>query len=138
MTESATTPLPRKLGIKPGQRLVFVNAPANFANLVGPLPLGSDLSATGQQGEFDLIVFFARDRTEMGQHLAELARRLAPNGGLWVAWPKKASGVPTDLSDDIVRAAGLVLGLVDNKVCAIDATWSGQRFVYRLKDRPKS
>lgn len=138
MAESSTTPLPRKLGIKPGQRLAFVNAPDDFADLVGPLPLGTEVAPSWEDDDrYDVIVFFAADRAALDRHLADLARRLATSGGLWVAWPKKSSGVPTDLSDDVVRLAGLAIGLVDNKVCAIDATWSGQRFVYRLADRPK-
>ena len=138
MAESSLTPLPRKLGIKPGQRLLFVGAPPGFIGAVAPLPQGTQRIDEGQQGDgLDLIVLFAIDRAEMEWHLRELAQRLAPSGGLWVAWPKKASGVATDLSDDVVRAAGLALGLVDNKICSIDSTWSAQRFVFRLRDRPK-
>jgi hypothetical protein len=138
MAESSTTPLPRKLGIKPGQRLAFVNPPARFLNTVGPLPQGTvRIDDWQQESGLDVIVFFAANQDEMDRHLNDLADRLSPAGGLWVAWPKKASGVSTDLSDDVVRNAGLELGLVDNKVCSIDITWSAQRFVFRLCDRPK-
>jgi Protein of unknown function (DUF3052) len=138
MAESSATPLPRKLGIKPGQRLAFVQPPTAFLRPVGPLPAGAYWVADWQQEDgLDLIVFFASDQADMARHLPDLARRLSASGGLWVAWPKKVSGVATDLSDDVVRAAGLALGLVDNKVCSVDPTWSAQRFVYRLADRPR-
>ena len=138
MAESSSTPLPRKLGIKAGQRLAFVNPSVDFPALIGPLPIGAELMpGDGDEEGLDLIVFFAHDRAEMDDRLVELMDRLAPAGGLWVCWPKKSSGVATDLSDDVVRNAGLEAGLVDNKVCAIDATWSAQRFVFRLRDRPR-
>ena len=82
-----------------------------------------------------MIVFFTDSRARLRQRFAALADRLSPAGGLWVAWPKKASGVATDLTEDLVRAIGLDGGLVDNKVCAVDETWSGLKFVYRKKDR---
>jgi hypothetical protein len=82
-------------------------------------------------------MLFADSRADLQKSFAKLARRLSPAGGLWVGWPKKASGVATDLTEDIVRGIGLKAGLVDNKVCAIDEVWSGLRFVIRLADRPK-
>jgi hypothetical protein len=86
----------------------------------------------------DVIVSFHVDRAELGRRLPALRGALAPDGGLWLAWPKRSSGVATDLSDGSVRELGLAAGLVDNKVCAIDETWSGLRFVYRLANRSKT
>jgi Protein of unknown function (DUF3052) len=84
----------------------------------------------------DVMVFFTDNRAELVKEFRGLTERLSPAGGLWIAWPKKASGVPTDLTEDRIREIGLEVGLVDNKVCAVDDTWSGLRFVHRLKDRP--
>jgi hypothetical protein len=139
MPADSNTPLIRKLGIKPAARILFVNAPATFAVTLGPLPPDAVcLRADGDEPcELDVIVFFAHSEHEMRAEFPKLAALLAPAGALWVAWPKKASGIPTDLSDDVVRVAGLKFWLVDNKVCSIDSTWSAQRFVVRLKDRPK-
>jgi hypothetical protein len=89
------------------------------------------------RGPLDVIVAFVRTRSELERGLQAWPRALAPAGGLWIAWPKRSSGIETDLSDGSVREAGLATGLVDNKVCAIDATWSGLRFVVRLVDRPR-
>ena len=85
----------------------------------------------------DVIVFFVRDQAELFQRFTPFTRCLAPAGGLWVSWPKKASGVSTNLTEDVIRDVALAAGLVDNKVCAVDATWSGLRLVIRLKDRKK-
>jgi hypothetical protein len=87
-------------------------------------------------GKADVIVFFTRRRAELERRYDALKRALEPDGGLWVAWPKRASGVATDVTEDVVREIALARGLVDNKVCAIDETWSGLRLVYRLADRP--
>jgi hypothetical protein len=88
------------------------------------------------RGPLDVIVAFFARRSELERRLSAMSAALDPAGGLWVAWPKRASGVPTDVSENVVRELGLATGLVDNKVCAIDATWSGLRLVYRLRDRP--
>jgi hypothetical protein len=93
------------------------------------------VDAPGDEPGFDVIVWFAADRAPLDSRFVALAALLRPSGGLWVCWPKKSSGVRTDLSDNVVRAAGLATGLVDNKVCSVDATWSAQRFVIRLIDR---
>jgi hypothetical protein len=122
------TPLPRKLGIKDGSRVRLRGAPGGFARSIGVAPRA--------RGEADVIVLFTRRAGELAREFPRLRKSLHPAGGLWVAWPKKASGVPTDLSEDAVRQLGLHQGLVDNKVCAIDDTWSGLRFVFRLADRP--
>lgn len=133
------TPLPQKLGLKPGARLGLVNAPAGFTRTLGPLPAGIAARPVGAgRSQFDVIVCFAPTMAEVSRRLPALKRRLDPAGGLWVAWPKRSSGVATDVGENGVRAAGLAAGLVDNKVCAIDDVWSGLRFVFRLVDRPRN
>jgi hypothetical protein len=126
------TPLVDKLGIKSGARAQFVNPPSDFSKTLGPLPDGvSQMS----RGELDFGVLFVRQTRELPKKFAALRDRLASNGMLWVAWPKKTSGVVSDLTEAVVREIGLEAGLVDVKVCAIDATWSGLKFVWRLRDR---
>jgi hypothetical protein len=133
------TPLWRKLGIASGHRVALVGAPAGFERALRGLPAGVELS-TSLRGTAarNVIVLFTRRRADLERRFAALAARLEPNGGLWIAWPKKASGVATDLGDGVVRAVGLSGGLVDNKVCAVDDTWSGLRFVVRRADRPRA
>jgi hypothetical protein len=131
------TPLPQKLGIKPGARLGLVRPPEGFGKTLGPLPPGVTPHPVGSgRVPFDVIVCFARSSKDLARDFPALARRLDPAGGLWIGWPKKSSGVATDLTEAEVRGRGLALGLVDNKVCAIDEVWSGLRFVVRLADRP--
>ena len=129
------TPLPRKLGIKPGARVVFLQAPDGFVETLGPLPDGVAVR-TRARGPLDVIVFFTRSRSELERRSAALMAALDPAGGLWIAWPKRASGVATDITEDVVREVALPLGLVDNKVAALDETWSGLRLVIRLRHRP--
>jgi len=131
----SATPLPAKLGIRPGARLALLHAPAGFGAALGELPPGVEF-VDPDDGDLDVAVLFVPNRAQLERSFRTVAAQLVPNGGLWVAWPKKASGVPTDLAEDVAREVGLAAGLVDNKVCAIDATWSGLRFVHRLKDRP--
>ncbi|WP_182902418.1 DUF3052 domain-containing protein [Microbispora sp. H10830] len=121
-------PLPRKLGVKPGHRVLLVNAPQN-------LPIDGHDKDDGSPEPYDVIVMFCPDEAALRSGFPQARERLARDGGLWVGWPKKSSGVATDLSGDVVRAFGLGEGLVDNKVCAVDEVWSGLRFVYRLADR---
>jgi hypothetical protein len=121
------TPLPQKLGIKSGARVRLAGAPADFASTIGVVPRA--------KGEADVIVLFVKDTAALARGFARMRKVLRQDGGLWVAWPKKASGVATDLAESVVREYGLSQGLVDNKVCAIDDTWSGLRFVVRLADR---
>ena len=128
------TPLPRKLGIKEGSRIAFVDAPEGFAETLGALPPAVEPKRQGR-GPLDVIVLFATRRAALARRFPALARALAPAGGLWVAWPKKSSGVATDLDFAEVQRIGLDAGLVDNKIAAIDATWSALRFVVRLSDR---
>jgi hypothetical protein len=129
------TPLPRKLGIKPGARLGLIGAPDGFESLLEGLP--DDVAVRrAARGPLDVIVAFFIDRAALDRRLPALTTALASDGGLWIAWPKRSSGVATDLTEGAVRELGLATGLVDNKVCAIDEVWSGLRFVYRLSDRP--
>ncbi len=128
------TPLVQKLGIHPGDRVALVGAPDGFATTLGELAPGTRI-VRRLGGRFDVIVAFHVWRIPLERRLPALRAALEPAGGLWIAWPKRASGEDTDLSDGVVRELGLAAGLVDNKVCAIDETWSGLRFVYRLADR---
>jgi hypothetical protein len=130
------TPLPRKLGIREGSRLLLVDAPLDFAATLGDLPPGVEL-VEGGAGAVDVAILFALDEPTVRARFAGLAASLQPAGGLWIAWPKRSSGVATELDENVVREIGLADSLVDNKVCAIDATWSGLRFVWRLRDRPQ-
>jgi hypothetical protein len=128
------TPLPQKLGIKDGHSLCLVNAPTGFAKTLGALPVGVNVS--GKLGaKHDVVVLFTTARADLQKRFKNAAKTIFPAGGLWIAWPKKASGVATDLTEDVVREIALAAGLVDNKVCAVDEVWSGLRCVYRLKDR---
>jgi hypothetical protein len=130
------TPLPKKLGIKEGSRIVFVQAPQGLENDLGALPAGAIILRTARP-PLDVVLIFVKSEKELLTHFSYYAERLAPTGRLWIAWPKKSSGVATDLVFETVQRVGLATGLVDNKVCAIDETWSGLQFVIRRKDRPK-
>jgi hypothetical protein len=126
------TPLPRKLGISPGHRVLVVGAPDGFD--LGPLP-GVDVHRRAGRAPYDVVLAFVRDRRALQRGLKILRPRLTPAGGLWFAWPKRSSGIATDLDENVLRDVVLPTGLVDNKVCAVDETWSGLRFVVRLRDR---
>src|SRR3954463_9820589 len=126
------TPLPRKLGIKPGHRVLLLGAPEGFA--LPELPEGVKVG-TRASGVADVIVAFHLRRAELARRMPVLRERMQPAAGLWIAWPKRASKVETDLTEDVGRELALANRLVDNKVCAIDETWSGLRLVIRLKDR---
>ena len=123
-----------KLGIKPEARIAFLGAPDGFDQALGELPERVELRSRAR-GPLDVIVFFTTSSGELRRRFDTLARALDPAGALWVAWPKKSSGVETDLTESVVRDVALPKGLVDNKVCAIDETWSGLRLVIRVKDR---
>ncbi len=130
------TPLPRKLGIKPGHRVAAVQAPDGFTATLGELPEGVSLESTaGEARAFDVVLFFSAELAELQEAFPGLAGAIKMNGALWIAWPKKASKRPTSLSDSLVRELGLTGGLVDTKVCAIDAVWSGLKFIVRVRDR---
>ena len=131
------TPLARKLGIRPGARLALLDAPDGFDSTLEGLP--GDVTVLLQaRAPLDVIVAFFTARSALQRRLPRLKSSLCADGGLWISWPKRASGKPTDLSEGVVRELGLANGLVDNKVCAIDEIWSGLRLVYRLADRPQS
>jgi alkylation response protein AidB-like acyl-CoA dehydrogenase len=128
--------LPEKLGIKPGTRIVALGAPPAYSALLGTLPSGATLH-TRLPSECGFIHRFVRRRDELAANFPRLARALNDAGVLWISWPKKASGVDTDLTENIVRGIGLAEGLVDVKVCAVDEVWSGLKFVRRIENRSK-
>ena len=129
------TPLAKKLGFKAGFRTGLVNPPKGIQKELAPLPGDVSISLGSLVKPLDLIVLFADSQRMLKAEFPRLARKLAQNGMLWIAWPKKSSGVSSDLTDNIVRRIGLEAGLVDVKVCAVNEVWSGLKFVYRLKDR---
>jgi hypothetical protein len=128
--------LPRKLGIKPGDEVAVLGAPASVADMLSGLPgVGPPQRDLSGSDPLDVIVFFVTWRAELETRLASLRERMAPACGLWIAWPKRAARVPTDMTEDVVRDVALPTGLVDNKVCAIDEVWSGLRLVIRRELR---
>ncbi|HWW16814.1 MAG TPA: DUF3052 domain-containing protein [Candidatus Dormibacteraeota bacterium] len=127
------TPLPQKLGIKPEFRVWLANAPANVRAELREALAECDVVQQGDMLDFAMI--FTKSRTELAKEFAPMAKVLAPAGMLWVSWPKKSSGVATDLDENVVRKIGLAAGLVDVKVCAVTEVWSGLKFVRRVKDR---
>ena len=130
----SNAPLPRKLGINEGARLALIRAPEGFESALYPLPHGVRIGTQARAAQ-DVVLFFATRRAELERRFDGLARAIAPNGGLWIVWPKRTAYVATDLREGIVRDVGLAHGLVDNKVCAVDDVWSGLRFVYRVRER---
>jgi hypothetical protein len=128
------TPLAKKLGLREGDRVLLVGAPGGAEELLEPLPAGVSVVRRAR-APLDAIVFFTTRRSDVVRRHAELAARLTPAGMLWLAWPKRASGVPTDVTEDVLRDVILPSGMVDTKVCAIDETWSGLRFVWRKELR---
>jgi hypothetical protein len=129
------TPLVKKLGFKSGFRAALVNPPKDFQDELDPLPDNVVLFSDTPPKDLDLVVLFTDAKQTLTKEFPRLAKKLVQNGMLWIAWPKKASGVPSDLSENIIRDIGLRAGLVDVKVCAINDVWSGLKFVYRLADR---
>ena len=127
-------PLVEKLGIKAGASVAIVNAPKGYDRILGGLPSGVTRKGNAG-GPLDFIQFFTREKRALERRFAALARALAPAGMLWISWPKKASGVATDLTEDVIRVIGLAHGLVDVKVAAVDDVWSGLKFVRRIEDR---
>lgn len=128
------TPLPAKLGIKAGATLLLLAAPPGFDETLGPLPPGVIIRRRGT-GTADVVVCFITTRGSLVRQFTALAEAVYPAGGLWFAWPKRASGVTTDVTEDVIRDHAVAAGLVDNKVCAIDETWSGLRIVHRKESR---
>ena len=131
------TPLPRKLGIKPGHAVAFPGAPPSFFTALGELPAEVRVKRRAA-APLDVVCAVFTARAKPVRSLDRLATTIYPDGGLWIAWPKRASEMATDITEDVVRELALATGLVDNKVCAIDHTWSGLRLVYRLRDRPRN
>ena len=129
------TPLTKKIGIKQGSRVALVNAPTDFQ--FEPKELPDDVEFTkGSAKSLDIILYFVTTERALTKDFSKLAARLTANGMIWIAWPKKSSGVATDLAFERVQRIGLDAGLVDVKICAVDDTWSGLKFVYRVQDRP--
>ena len=129
------TPLVKKLGIKSGFSIAFVNAPRDFARHLD-LPANVTINLKTRK-PLDFVLLFVQSEKALTVKFSEYAARLTPAGMLWVSWPKKSSGVITDLSETKVRTIGLAAGLVDVKICAVDDLWSGLKFVFRLKDRAR-
>jgi hypothetical protein len=127
------TPLPKKLGIKPNSIVALIGAPKDFEKTLGELPEGVKLKKQAR-GACDLIIWFVRMRVELYDRIKEM-KELTGAGGIWIAWPKQASGIASDMTQKVVRETGLASGLVDYKVCAIDATWSGLKFAKRNEER---
>ena len=128
------TPLAKKLGIKDGATVAWIGAPDGFDELVAPLP--DDVTVRSRLGPgLDVVVAFFTEAGALARRLPALTKAVFPAGGLWIAWPKRASGVPTDITEDTIRDIALPTGLVDNKVCAIDDTWSGLRLVWGKEHR---
>lgn len=131
---ATATPLPKKLGVKEGYRVAWLDAPAGFDDTLGSLPDGVRVQRRLGK-ELDVLVQFTTSRAHLVERLPKLRDAVFPAGAAWVAWPKRASGVETDVTEDVVRDEALPLGLVDVKVCAIDATWSGLKLVVRRELR---
>jgi hypothetical protein len=128
------TPLGKKLGIGAGTRVALVDEPDGFRTLLAPLPPDVIITTTLRRAA-DVVVVFVTSRVAFQRRIGAAGRAVFPNGGVWISWPKRASKVPTDMTEDVVRDVALPLGLVDNKVCAIDDVWSGLRIVWRKELR---
>ena len=128
------TPLPQKLGIKPGMIIVAMDPPDNYRKLLEPIPSGVNF-ATRPVGNSKFVHLFVRERRVLQTHLQSLRRKIAEDAAIWVSWPKKSSGVASDITEDVIRAVALPLGFVDIKVCAVDETWSGLKLMIRRENR---
>ena len=132
------TPLAKKLGIKPGAKLIAVgDVPDEYQKWLGPLPDGATIVGKGKP-PLEAVHVFVRKRAELEKHLEHLRKALVPDGYLWVSWPKRASKVPTNITEDVIREVALPMGFVDIKVCAVSEVWSGLKLVIRVSERPKS
>lgn len=134
MTGYSGTPLAKKLGIKPGSRVLLANAPEGYRQLLEPLP-AEVWFATRVDGTLSLVQVFATRRADLAKSLASYRKQLDGAAAVWVSWPKKAAKVPTDITEEVIREVALPLGFVDIKVCAVDATWSGLKLVVRKELR---
>ncbi len=135
MSGYSSTPLAKKLGIKEDFKIILLNQPDYYINLFERLPSNIEFVDLQNEDQIDFIHFFTKSEQELQRKILDLKSKLKPTGMIWVSWPKKASKVPTDVDDSVVRRIGLESGLVDVKVCAVDGIWSGLKFVFRLKDR---
>ena len=139
MTHFAIAPLATMLGIKAGSKVSVINPPRGFVQKLNPLPDGVEFLITAQSG-LDVILFFTSDAKELVQRLPALSRAMALTGGIWICWPS-GEGIKSSLSEEFVRHAALDIGLVDNKICLIDETWTALRLVRRPRgriDKPES
>lgn len=136
MAGYSQTPLAKKLGIQQGAKIFLVNAPANYRKLVTPPPAGVKLVAR-MAADTAVVHIFSNNKARLGKALSNVLAKLKQDGAIWVSWPKKASGVRTDVTEDVICNIALPLGLVDIKVCAIDDTWSGLKLVIRKEKRKK-
>ena len=128
------TPLAQKLGIKAGEKVLTLNAPANYGKLLAPLPEGVSFARKATPGA-GFVHLFISNRKTLEKELSRLRKLIADTGVLWVSWPKKSSGVATDVTEDVIREVALPLGFVDVKVCAVDDTWSGLKLMVRRENR---
>ena|SRR6476620_12246919 len=128
------TPLSKKLGIKAGARVLVVNAPEDYLGLLDPIPVGVEVTSE-KVGTFDMAHLFTNSREELFSRLGECLRLIRQDGAIWASWHKKASKLPTEITEDTVREAAFPLGLVDVKVCAVDEKWSGLKLVIRKENR---
>ena len=131
------TPLPQKLGIKPGLTVVTINAPTNYRRWLGTIPEGVTFSDR-LKPDSSFIHVFTRKRSELANRLPVLRARIADIGTVWVSWPKRSAGVPTDVTEDVIRDVALPIGFVDVKVCAIDETWSALKLMVRRENRKRA
>ena len=131
------TPLARKLGFKPGQRVAVVGAPANYRKLLAPIPEGVKFGDTVDNST-DVVHFFTTSRAQLAKMLVAWLKLLPKESAIWISWPKKTARVETDITEDTIRAVALPMGLVDIKVCAVDETWSGLKLVMRKELRPRA
>lgn len=134
MAGYSDTPLPQKLGIKPATIVVVIDAPPNYRKLLGQIPSGVNF-ATRPVGKTRFVHLFATQRRVLQTHLQSLRQKIADDAVIWASWPKKSSGVPTDITEDVIRSVALPLGFVDIKVCAVDDTWSGLKLMIRRENR---
>jgi hypothetical protein len=130
------TPLAKKLGVVEGTRVLAVDAPTSYEKLLAPLPKGVTLVARAAPG-IDVVHAFVTKRAKLVAAIEKYTPAIAPDGALWISWPKKSSGVATDVTEDTIREEALPRGLVDVKVCAVDETWSGLKLVIRKENRTK-
>ena len=131
------TPLARKLGIKPGTKVVAVgDVPDEYRKWLGPLPEGATIVSKGK-APLEAVHVFVTKRAELAKHLEHLRKALVPDGYVWISWPKRASKVPTNITEDVIREVALPMGFVDIKVCAVSEVWSGLKLVIRVSERPK-